>query len=165
MLTPWAGQHTSDGVQHTGLVGDLEADQVLGCQLVDRPDAGPAERPERTMGALDEVDRGVDHVAEDRAGRRVSPGAASVEHQRADSVALHEHGVVAVAHAGERVVRRAASPGGHERRPPLATAVTVDIDDGEQLDDVAEPTGDVDVGEREVADPLVVHLPGDDLGA
>ena len=37
-------------------------------------------------------------------------GAAAVEHELADGVALDEHGVEAVAHAGQRVVR------GHHRR-------------------------------------------------
>ena len=114
------------------------------------------------MGALDEVDRGVDDVAEHGARRRVPAGAAAVEHQRADGATLDEHGVVAVAHAGQRVML------GHHRRVDAdadLAAVPVDVDDGEQLDDVAESAGDVDVGERQVADPLVVHLAGDDLGA
>ena len=110
------GEHAGDGVQHARLVGDLEAEEVLGRRLVDRADARPGERAERAVGALGEVDRGVDDVAEHGARRRQSAGAAPVEHQRADRVALDEHGVVALAHAGQRVVRRAPSPGGRARR-------------------------------------------------
>jgi hypothetical protein len=56
----------------------------------------------------------------------------------------------------------------HQRRMhshPDAPAVTVDVDDGQQLDDVPESAGHIDVGQGDVADSLVVHLPGDDLGA
>ena len=41
----------------------------------------------------------------------------------------------------------------------------VELGDGEQLDDVAEAVGDVDVGLADVADPLVVDVAGDDPGA
>jgi hypothetical protein len=36
---PVPGEHTGDGVEDAGLVDDLEAEEVLGCQLVDRADA------------------------------------------------------------------------------------------------------------------------------
>ena len=72
-------------------------------------------------------------------------GAAAVEHQRADGVALDEHRVVALAHAGQRVVQR------HHRRVDahgdLAGGL-VELGDAEQLDDVAEAAGDVDVVRR-----------------
>ena len=156
------GEHAGDGVQHAGLVGDLEAEEVLGRGLVDRADAGLGERAERAVRALGQVDGGVDHVAEHGAGGRPAAGAAAVEHQLADRVALDEHGVEALAHAGQRVVHR------HHRRVhahgDLAAGV-VELGDGEQLDDVAEPAGDVDVGGRDVADALVVDVAGDDLGA
>src|SRR4051794_39191668 len=32
------GEGAGDGVEHTGLVGDVETEQVLGTRLVDRPD-------------------------------------------------------------------------------------------------------------------------------
>ena len=37
------GEHAGDRVQHAGLVGDLEAEEVLGAGLVDRQDRRPAE--------------------------------------------------------------------------------------------------------------------------
>ena len=43
--------------------------------------------------------------------------------------------------------------------------VGVALDDAEQLDDVAEAVGDGDLGPGDLADPLVVHVAGDDLGA
>ena len=104
------GEHAGDGVQHAGLVGDLQPEQVLGRRLVDRADAGLGERAERAVGALGQVDGGVDDVAEHGAGRRQPAGAAAVEHQLADGVALDEHGVEALPHAGQRVVD------GHHRR-------------------------------------------------
>ena len=62
-----AGEHAGDSVQHAGLVGHLEAEQVLGTRLVDRQNCRTAERPERTVGAVGQVDRGVDDVAQNRA--------------------------------------------------------------------------------------------------
>ena len=70
-------------------------------------------------------------------------GAAAVEHERADGVALDEHGVVALAHAGQRMVQRhhrRVHPHARPRRSPVL------LGDGEQLDHVAEALGDGDVG-------------------
>ena len=47
-----ASEHSGDGVQHTGLIGHLQAEQVLGTLLVDRPNCRTAERPERTVAEL-----------------------------------------------------------------------------------------------------------------
>ena len=113
------------------------------------------------MGAVGEVDRGVDDVAEHRAGRGRTAGTAAVEHQRADRTALDEDRVVALAHAGERVGER------HHRRVHAHTDRTtgVGLGDAEQLDDVAQPLGHRDVGGGDAADALVVHVAGDDAGA
>ena len=112
------------------------------------------------MRALGEVDGGVDDVAEHGAGRRQAARAASVEHQRADRVALDEHGVEALADARQRMVHR------HHRRVDahgdLAGVASCSAI-AEQLDDVAEPAGDVDVGGGDAADALVVDVAGDDL--
>ena len=64
---------------------------------------------------------------------RAAAGAAAVEHQLADGVALDEHRVEELAHRGQRVVDR------HHRRvhPHRDLAVEL-LGDGEQLDDVAE---------------------------
>ena len=104
------GEHAGDGVQHARPVDHLEREVVLGRGLVDRPDSRLRERAHRAVGALAEVDGGVDEVAEHGAGRRPPAGAPPVEHELADGAALDEHGVVAVAHAGQRVVAR------HHRR-------------------------------------------------
>ena len=77
----------------------------------------PAEGAERAVGAELAVHGGVDEVAEHRARRRHATGTAAVEHQRADGVALDEDRVVAVAHAGQRVLRGEHRPGGRARRP------------------------------------------------
>ena len=50
-------------VEHARLVGDVEAEQVLGARLVDRPDGRAPERSERSVGPLRQVDRGVDDIA------------------------------------------------------------------------------------------------------
>ena len=79
----------------------------------------------------------------------------------ADGLALDEHGVVALAHAGQRV------GGGHHRRvdPHADRAVgAVALGDGQQLHDVAEAGGVGDVGGREPGDALVVDVAGHDLG-
>ena len=47
----------------------------------------------------------------------IATGAAPVEHQVTDGVALDEHGVEAVTDRSQRVIDRAPSPGGHARRP------------------------------------------------
>ena len=58
------------------------------------------------MGALAEVDRGVDQVAEHGGAGGVAAGAAAVEHEVADGRALDEHGVERVPDAGQRVRER-----------------------------------------------------------
>ena len=116
------GEHAGDGVQHAGLVGDLEAEQVLGRRLVDRPDAGLGERAERAVGALGQVDGGVDDVAEHGARRRQAAGAAAVEHQLPDRVALDDDGVEALAHAGQRVVHGTSAGCTRTAISPLASS-------------------------------------------
>ena len=75
------GEHARDGVQHAGPVDDLEREVVLGRRLVDGADRRLGERAERAVGALAQVDGGVDDVAEHGAGRRQPAGAAAVEHE------------------------------------------------------------------------------------
>ena len=106
------GEHAGDRVQHARAIGDVEAEEVLGatsrrsggrCAVVSVPSDPCVPRAQ--------VDGGVDDVAEHRAGGRRPTGAAAVEHQRVDEVALDEHRVEAVAHGGERVVDAAPSSG------------------------------------------------------
>ena len=63
------------------------------------------------------------------------------------AVALDEHGVEAVAHAGQRV-----APRHHRRVHPhgdLGAVVALEaLGDRQQLDDVAEAVGERDVGRR-----------------
>ena len=118
--------------------------------------------PSEPWVPLRQVDGGVDDVAEHRAGGRRAAGAAAVEHQRPDGVALDEHGVVAVADAGQRMVQRHHRRVDADRDSPCRRVL---LGDGEQLDDVAEPVGDGDVVGGDPADALVVHVAGDDLGA
>ena len=120
----------------------------------------PAERAERAVRALAQVDRGVDHVAEHGARGRQAAGAAAVEHQRPDGTTLDEHRVVALADARQRVVER-----DHRRvhaHADLAGGLVL-LGDREQLHDVAEPLRHGDVGGGDAADALVVHVAGDDL--
>jgi len=53
----------------------------------------------------------------------------------------------------------------HRRVHAHADIAVVALDDGQQLDHVAEPAGDGELGRRDVGDPLVIDVAGDDLGA
>jgi hypothetical protein len=46
------GEHAGDGVQHARLVGHVEAEEVLGARLVDRPDRRLANEPMRAVVPL-----------------------------------------------------------------------------------------------------------------
>ena len=82
-------------------------------------------------------------------------GAAAVEHQLADRVALDEHRVERVAHRRERVAER------DHRRMHAHRDLAVELfGDREQLDDVAEVARRRDVVERDVRDALAVDVTG-----
>ena len=119
-----------------------------------------AEAADRAVRSLRQVDRGVDHIAEHRAGSWQATGAASVEHQRTDRGALDEHGVVAAVDAGQRV-----ADGNHRRVHTHCDVARLEVDlgDAQQLDDVAKAFGHGDVCRGDSADALVVHVAGDHL--
>ena len=151
--------------QHAGPVDHVEVDVVARLQLVDGPDGPAGEREQVGVGALAEVDRGVDEVAEHGRAGGVAAGAPAVEHEVADGGALDEHGVERVAHAGQRVGQRdhgRVDADGHLVGP---VAHRDQLGHGQELDDVAQPAGELDVGGGDVGDALVVHVAGHHLGA
>ena len=153
-------EHPGDRGEHPRLIGDLEVQVVLRRGIVDRPDRNRRERADGGARPLAEVRGGIDEIAEHCARGREPPGAPSVEHEVADGLAFDEHGVVALAHAGERMAHR------HHRRMHADTDGIVDpLDDRQQLHDVAEPFRVRDVGLGDAADSFVVHVAGDDLRA
>ena len=99
-------EHAGDLGEHARAVEHLEVEVVGGLGVVDRPEHRLAELADRRVRALVPVDGGVDEVAEDGAGGRRAAGAAAVEHEVADGGALHEDGVEALAHGGQRVLER-----------------------------------------------------------
>ncbi len=153
------GEHTGDRVQHARAVDHVEAQQIFGRGLVDGPDVSATERTDRAVCAMRQVHRGIDHITEHGARGRRATGTAPIEHQRADRRALDEHGVVTALDAGQGVCHR------HHRRVHAHGDVAgrrIDLGDPQQLDDVAEAFGHGDVGGRDPADALVVHVAGDD---
>ena len=109
-------EHARDGGEYAGPVDGVDAEVVLGGELVDRPDAPGAEMPDGGVRLAREVERGVDHVAEHGARGRITARAPPVEHQLAHRRTLHEHCVEALAHRRQRVRQRAARR--DTRRPP-----------------------------------------------
>ena len=104
---------------------------------------------------------GVDEVAQDGAGGGPPPGAPAVEHEVAHRGALHEDGVEALPHGGQRVL-----DGHHRRVHPHADLAGVGLlGDGEELDDVAHAPGEGDVDLGDAGDALVVDVAGGDGGA
>src|SRR5439155_18040577 len=108
------------------------------------------------MGAVTPVAHDLDQVSHHRGGTRVAASAAPVEHELADLRALDEHGVEAVAHRRERVVRR-----DHRRVHAHRHLVLVTLGDGQQLHDVPELPGAGDVLGRHIEDALAVDVAGD----
>ena len=158
-----ASEHVGHRGQHAGPVGDLQADVVLGPQVVDRADAGPDEPPDAARTARGEVDGRVDEVAQNGSGGGSAARAPAVEHEFTDRVALDEHGVEAVAHAGQRVLHRhhgRMDPHGHLRRLAVAPPGALGHRDG--LDRVAQTPGHLDVVEGDPGDSLVVDVAGHD---
>ena len=107
-------------------------------------------------GAAGKVQRCVCDVGDDRAGRGGAPCPAPVEECVADEIAVDHDAVEDVGDARERgVLRDERGVDAH-----LDAAVGALLDDGQQLDLVAELVGAADVGQGDVADALHVNLVG-----
>ena len=94
-----------------------------------------------------------DQVADDGAGGRVLSGAASVEHDRTDKIAGQADGVEDAVHVGQRVVQR--NHGGMDTGLDLAVG---QFADGQQLDAVAEITGELDIQAADAGDTFGVDV-------
>ncbi len=104
------------------------------------------------------VDGGVDEVAEDRTGGGRPARAAPIEHEVTDRRALHEDGVEALAHGGQRVLDR--DHGGMDPDADLTGCGLLGHRQG--LHDEAHPPGERDVHLGDPADALVVDVVGGD---
>ena len=113
------------------------------------------------MGALGEVHRSIDHIAEHGAGRGQPACSPAVEHQRADCLTLDEDGVEALPHTRQRVGER--NHGGVHPHCDVA-GDRVGLGDAEQLHHIAETLRHGDVVGADATDALVVHIAGHDLG-
>ena len=142
--TPLVAERRRDRTEHAGPVGHVEADVEAGLEIGLGHQVRRLAVGRRGGGAGQQVPGGVDQIAHHRAGRGQPAGALAVEHQLAGRLAFDEHRVERVPHAGQRVGGRHQGRVDPDRQPVVARA----LDDGEQLDHVPGPSGEVDVGRR-----------------
>jgi len=89
-----ASEHVGHRGQNARAVGDLQADVVLGPQVVDRADPGADEPPDAARTARGEVDGRVDEVAQNGAGGGAAAGAPAATSRRLRAMALSAYSTV-----------------------------------------------------------------------
>ena len=133
--------------QHAGFVHHAEPDVIARNNFIHRHDAAGLrvrnERRDADFSAVLQIERGIGHVAQHGAGRRVFSRAAAVEQRVADDIAAHEARIEHAVDAGQHVRI------GDERRIDgnLHAGFFAGnlLGDAEQLDVVAELFGELHV--------------------
>ena len=148
--------------EHTGPVGDVQADQIAGGGLADRARRQSGiDRLRLAGGPRPPVTSSGHQISQYCTGRRFPAGTAAVEHHLPGRFRLHEDGVECVVHAGQRVRLgdQCRMHPGHD-----ALAIGRAFGHGQQFDDVTEIGRGLHVPQRHRTDALAVDIAKCDAG-